>query len=112
MTIAYSINGGAEIHGVQANWQRVPIRQEDTGAITYNNWAIHTWSIDVVPMATFQTLKAAEGDSLTTLETNDIDDRNNATVYGSVILESLVNGQHTGLNVTGVQLTFRVDTTS
>lgn len=112
MAITYSINASSEIHGVMSNWQRVPLRQTDDGAIVWHNHALNTWDIPVMTIATFETLKTAEGDTLTSLETNDIDDRSAAASFATAILENVVNGDHTGLNMLNVKLVFRADLTS
>ena len=109
MTVAYSINSGSEIHGVTSTWRRVPTRIQEDGEITYNAWAINEWSIPLLTITNFETLKAAEGDTITSLETNDIDDINSGATYTTVILESLVNGSHVGLHMENVRVTFRVD---
>jgi len=111
MTIAYSINGGSEIYGIQSDWQQVPIRVGVDGVATYNDWAINKWSIDTTDMTTWETLKAAEGTTLTSLETNDIDARNSSASYATVIFERLEGGQ-VGHLMRNVTCTFRVDTTS
>lgn len=108
-TPTYSINGGTTIHGVTALWDDVPIRRNDTGTIDYSSWKRHTWRCPIMGMTQFLELAAAQGEALTSLETNDVDDRNEAATYTSVIL-GVVNGQHVGLNVHNVMIEFRVKT--
>ncbi len=60
-------------------------------------------------MAEFETIRALQGSTLTSLETNDIDDRNSSATYNTVILEGVVNGQQYGRQIQNVTITFRVD---
>jgi hypothetical protein len=108
MTIAYSINGGAEIHGVQSSWKRVPQRVNWDSTIDYSDWAINNWEIPVIGLTNFETLRAAQGQTLTSLESNDIDTINSAKIYDTAILEGVINGGHLALQVHSVKATFRV----
>ncbi len=112
MAITYSINGGNEIHGVESDWQRQPVRQNADGTTDFNDWSLNIWQLAEMDMAEFETIRALQGTALTSLETNDIDDRNVAATYTTVILTGVVNGQQIGRRMTNVTLTFRVDTTA
>ena len=104
----YSINGGSALPGVIAEWQRAVLRQNPDGTITYSPWAVHAWQLQTMATADFATLYAQQGKTLTSLETNDIDDRNVAATYTDVVLQSVVNGDHRGLNMHNIALRFRV----
>lgn len=110
--IIYSINGGSEIHGVQSNWLRQTKRGNNDGTLVFNNWTTHTWQLSTVSMTNFETLRAQQGLTLTSLESNDQSARNSSRIYARAILESVVNGNQLGINMHNVSLTFRVDTTS
>ncbi len=108
----YKINGGAAILGVQSDWQRQPIRVDGTGVTVYGNWHTNTWSIATLTMATFEALRGQQGETLTSLESNDQITRNTRRIYKRAILESVVNGNQLGLIMNGASLVFRVDITS
>jgi hypothetical protein len=110
MTIAYSINGGAEIHGVHSTWRRIPIRTSADSSIDFSAWADNVWQIEALPVAGWLELQAARGAALTSLQTNDIDDNNAAAGYGTAILYSLSSGGHVGVNMLQVEVIFRVKT--
>ena len=110
--ISYSINGGSDIPGVQSNWERQPIRVDSSGVTIYGNWHLNTWGIDNMTMTTFEDLLAQQGQTLTSLESNDQSSRNSRRVYNRAILHSVVNGSQLGLIMTGASLVFRVDVTS
>lgn len=112
MTIAYSINGLAEIHGVQSSWQRQPARANTDGTIDFSDWAINVWNISTIGLTNWETLRAAQGALLTTLETNDIDLRNSSGQYDTAFLEKLTSGAHQALQMLNVVATFRVDVIS
>lgn len=106
--VTFSVDGGAEIPGVKANWQRQAIRRRDDGTQDLHPWATHTWDIASMDMATYLALQALHGQALTSLATTDIDDRNMPATYTSAILES-IRGQQVGRRMTGVRVEFRVD---
>ena len=109
MTIAYSVNGGSEIHGVQSDWRREVKSRDTDGKITYQNYALNVWTIPNATIANLLTLQALSGQTLTSLETNDIDDRDNAATYSSgAEVVSVVNAQHVGLQAQQVTASFRV----
>ncbi len=109
MTVAYSVNGGSEILGVISTWQRLPKqRQTTTGTITFQAYALNTWTMASMTMALFLTLQALSGKNLTTLETNDITARKSAATYSAGEEVRLVNCQHVGLEAQGVTVRFRV----
>lgn len=108
MTVpTYSIDGGTEISGVTASWEEVIIRQNDDGTIEYSIWKRHTWRVPSMAMARFLELAAAQGEALTSIETNDVDDRNEAATYTNVVL-GVANGRHLGLNARDVIIEFRI----
>jgi hypothetical protein len=109
MTIAYSVNGGSEIFGVEVNWQRLPKqRQTTTGKITFQNYAQHTWTLREMSMSQFLTLQALSGKTLTSIETNDIDARKTGKTYSAGAEMGIVNAQHVGVQAQGVTIQFRV----
>ncbi len=112
MTIAYSINGGAEIHGVQSSWKRVPKRTNSDGTIDFSKWAINTWQIATIGLTNFETLRAQQGQLLTTIETNNINNINENHIYTSAFIEGVVNGGQLGIQMHRVTVTFRIDTTA
>jgi hypothetical protein len=109
MTITYSVDGGSEIHGVQSSWKRIPIRTDSDGTITHSRWAINTWEIPIIGLTNFETLRAAQGTSLTSVETNDINNINDGKTYPRAFLEGVVNGGHLAIQMHSVKLTFRID---
>ena len=111
MTIAYSINGGSEIYGVTSTWERRRRRSKVDNQVTFTNMAVNVWRIPIVNMTTFETLRAAQGDSLTSLETNDPDARNTAIQYTTVTM-GLVQGTHNNIRMTDVTVEFDVDLNS
>lgn len=108
---AYSINGGTALDGVSSDWQRNVLRSNPDGTKTFSDWATNVWAMPMVTTANFAILSAQQGKILTTIETNDIDSRNVAKTYSRVILESVVNGDHRGLKIENVALTFLVKVT-
>ena len=109
MTIAYSVNAGSEIFGVESTWRRLPKqRQTTTGAITFQDYALNTWTIANMTMALFLTLQALAGQTLTSLETNDITARKTGATYSAGAEVGLINCQHAGVQAQGVTIQFRV----
>lgn len=111
MTIQYSINGGAEIHGVKSDWERIVKRSETDGAIQFTPLAINRWQLASTDMTTWETLRAGQGNALTSLETNDIDDRNTAATYTTVWLR-LLAGRQVGVRMVDVAVEFEVQVVS
>lgn len=105
-TPTFSINSGASIPGVQANWQRVEKRRTLAG-IEYQAYALHTWEIAQMEMTTFETLRAARGTVLSSLATTAIADVNNGATYTNAEI-TVVSGSQTGRRATGVRVEFRV----
>ena len=110
--LTYTINGGGDFPGAQVDWKRQLIRIGSDGVAIWSNWATHIWSLETMTMADFETVRAQQGKTLTSLTSNDLTSRNTARIYGSAILEDVVNGEQLGLIMQAVTLTFRVDTTS
>ena len=108
MTIAYSVNGGTEIHGITSSWERARRRVEIDNQATFTNIAFNTWRIPRMSMAGFEILKAVEGDTLTSLETNNPEARNSAAQFTTVII-GLVDGRQAGINMEDVTIRFEVD---
>ena len=107
--ITYSIDSGSEMHGIKSSWKRVVKRKNSDGTVTYSNHALNTWSIAIIGLTNFETLRATQGQALTSFETNDIDNYRSGKSYGTAKLEGVVNGQHQGIQMLGVKLIFRVD---
>ncbi len=107
--IAYSINAGTEIPGVFSSWQRQPARANTDGTIDFSDWAICIWNIPTIGLTNWETLRAAQGTLLTTLETNDIDLRNSSGQYDTAFLERLTSGAHQALQMLNIVATFRVE---
>jgi hypothetical protein len=61
-------------------------------------------------MDTYEALEAQQGKRLTSLATNDIDDRNEAATYVNAEI-GIVSCQQIGRRATGVHIEFRVDVT-
>lgn len=109
MTIAYSVNGGSEIFGVESTWRRLPKqKQTTTGQITFQDYALNTWTVANMTMALFLTLQALSGKNLDSLETNDITARKSGATYSDGAEVGLVNCQHVGLDAQQVTIQFRV----
>jgi len=108
MTVAYSINSSPEIHGVSSRWKRVPKRRRSDGKIDFSDWAINTWDVAVMTAVNFEILRGVQGQSLTSLQTSNIDVVNSEGEYTNVILESVVNANQLGINMMAVKITFRV----
>lgn len=107
MTITYAVNS-TTVHGVQSDWQRIKLRDNPDGTITYSDWALNLWTVGAAGEAAFEAMHVEQGDTLTTLDTNDIDDRDAASQYATAILVSIEGYQHRGLYQRGSQVTFRV----
>ena len=110
MTIAYSINGGSEIPGILSNWQRTPLRENDDGSIEYTSLAVNTWQAPQMTVANYLTLQALRGAAPTSLETNDIDDRNTGAAYSDSVILIALKGRQTGHIMTDVEAVFEVET--
>ncbi len=109
MTIAYSINSGTEVHGVESTWERLAAGANVDGSIRLSSWAHNTWKVERMTVATYLELQTAQGTSLTSLQTNDIDANNTGKSYTSgVILFDLSNSGHIGVNMAGVEVVFKV----
>lgn len=108
MTIAYSVNGGSEILGVLSTWQRLPKQRQTTGIITFQTYALNTWTVANMTMTIFQTLQALSGQTLTSLETNDITARKSGATYSAGAEVGIVNCQHIGVQAQQVTIRFRV----
>lgn len=109
MTVAYSVNGGSEILGVISTWRRLPKqRQTTTGLITFQDYALNTWTVANMTMATFLTLQALSGQVLDSLETNDITARKTGATYSAGAEVGVVNCQHVGVQAQQVTIQFRV----
>lgn len=104
-TPTFSINGGSNIPGVSANWQRVEKRRTPAG-ITWQDYALHTWDAAQMEMATYESLRAAQGTVLSSLATTDIEDVNNGATYTSAEITA-VSGSQTGRRATGVRVEFK-----
>lgn len=107
MAIAYSFNGGAEISGVESDWQRTVIRTDTDGVIAYNAWALNTWRLLKMPGGTADALRVKIGQALASLETNDIDDRDSGVTYTTVILRS-ITGAPKGIYLENAVIEFMV----
>lgn len=110
MTITYAVNS-TTIHGVESAWQRIPLRENPDGTITHSDWALNLWSVGAAGAAAFEALNLAQGDTLTALDTNDIDDRDAAAQYTTVVLASVDGYRHEGLFMRGLRVAFRVKVT-
>ena len=109
MAITYQVNG-IEIHGVKSNWKKVPKRKNTDGSIDFQDWALNIWSLEQQEMTAYETVQLLSGLVITSLDTNDIDNRNTGKQYTSVELGS-VNCTHIGRRATNITLEFRVDIT-
>ena len=107
MTIAYSVNGGNEIHGVISSWQAVPRRHNSDGNIDFTPIAVNIWEVPKMTADLFETLQGLQGTALNSLETNDIVTRNTGKTYVIVIMQSL-EGEQVGRNIEGVIIHFEV----
>ena len=108
----YSINSGTALSGVFSNWEKIIISPKTDGTARYSKFAFNRWQLPVMNMTDFETLRAVQGTKITSLETNSIDDRNMPQQYLTAFVEDVVNGDHQGLQVTNVTITFRVDVTT
>ena len=110
-TPTYSINGGSQLHGIRADWQRQQTVPNADGSQTFSNWSKHIWRASITNETEYIELQdALRANPLTSIETNDIDDRNTNATYTSVILTS-VKGQHLAINMINVLIEFRIDST-
>ena len=107
MSVTYAVNS-TTIHGVESTWQRIALRENTDGTITYSDWALNLWTVGAAGEDAFEAMHLAQGDSLTTLDTNDIDDRDAEAQYSTAILASIDSYQHQGLFMRGCRVTFRV----
>lgn len=109
-TPTFVVNGTITCYGVIADWQRQAKRVNSDGTITYQPYALHTWDIEQMEIATFLLLQAQQGQRLTSLATTDIDDRNNGATYTSAEM-GIISGQQTGRRAVNVHIEYRVDIT-
>lgn len=109
-TPTFVVNGSITCYGVLADWERIPRRTNSDGTIDYQPYARHIWEVGQMEMATFEALEVLQGMRLTSLATNDIDDRNEAATYTSAEM-GIVNCQQVGRRAVGVRVEFRVDVT-
>ncbi len=107
-TVVFSINGGAELNGVFAQWKRAIKRKRADGEIEYQPHAIHTWKIPQMDATSFLTLQALQGQVLTELKTNDIESRNSGAAYTDAVMR-LINGRQQGMRMLDINIEFRVD---
>lgn len=105
----YAINGSSAFNGVQTTWTREPATRNADGGVIFSLWARHIWRIALLDVTAYLTLQNALTTPITTLNTNDIDDRNNGTLYTNIRLLS-VSGSHIGRNVQNVRVEFRIKT--
>ena len=106
-TPTFAINSGNSLPGMQADWQRVPKRKNVDGTIDYQPWSRHWWDIEEMEMSEYETLQALSGTVLTSLDTTDIDDKNNGATYTSAEV-GVVNCRQQGRQARGVRVEFRV----
>jgi hypothetical protein len=111
VTVAYSINGGSEIYGVTSAWERRRRRSKVDNQVIFTNMAVNVWRIPIVDMTTFETLRATQGNALTSLETNNPEARNSAAQFTTVIM-GLVQGTHDNIRMADVTIEFDVDLNS
>jgi hypothetical protein len=104
----FNINGGSNIPGVIAEWERIPKRKRTDGTIDYQPWARHVWTIPQATMSDFETWQGLSGDVLTSLDTTTLNDRNNGAQYTSVEV-GMVTCEHIGLRAVNIRIEFRVD---
>ena len=103
----YVVNS-TTFYGVKANWQQVIKRKNCDGSIDYQPYALHTWDISTAEMASFLALNLVQGQSLTSLQTVDIDDSDAGATYTDVELTEIVNTAQVGMRATGLRVVFRV----
>lgn len=110
-TPTFSINGGSNLPGVVASWQRVIRYRRANGAFVYQNYAFHAWEIEQMEMSAYLALAAQAGKRLTSLATTNVTDINNGATYTSAEILGVVSGQQVGQRMTDVRVEFRVDVT-
>jgi hypothetical protein len=104
----FAVNGLRMPGGVVANWQRQVKRTNTDGTVEWQSWAIHTWEMTWLDMASFLVLQGVQGQVLSSLATTDIDNRNSLGFYTAAEVISAVNTRQTGLRAGGVRIEFRV----
>ena len=107
MAVAYGFNGGAEDPDVESDWQRTAIRTDLDDVTTYNDWALNPWRLVKFPGATADALRAKLGQALTSLQTNNVTDRDSAATYTTVFLRSL-SGTPKGVYLENAVIEFMV----
>ncbi len=108
MTIAYSVNAGTEVLGVESRWERIAQRINGDGTSDFSPWAWNIWMIKDIKTAPYETLQALQGAALVSLETNDIDDRNTGATYTMVFLHDIENEGQFGQTIRGTIVRFMV----
>lgn len=106
--MTYSINSGSDIPGVDSAWGRTRAREEIDGQVTFSNIAVNVWRVGRMTMANFETYQALQGTTLTSLETNDPDDRDAFNQYTDVVM-SLISGRQDGIQMRDVTIRFMVN---
>jgi len=104
----HQLNGTNISYIGQAQWSDAPQGEYLGGDEVLGRWKQHTWTANVMTAATFDTLYAQQGQTVT-LTTTDYNDRNGANykTYYNAILTG-VTGQHNGPNVEQVKIDFTV----
>ena len=109
--MTYSINSGSDIPAVISSWQRLRKRLKNNNEVDFTNILLNTWRIPLMSMANFQVFKTLEGTIITSLETNDPDDRDAFNQYTTVTM-GLVEGRQDGINMRDINIQFYVDINS
>lgn len=105
-TPTFAINGGANIPGVTATWQRLEKRWTPAG-IEWQAYALHTWDIAQMEMGVFLALRAKRGRVLSSLATTNIADINSGATYTDAEIIT-VSGSQLGRRAVNVRVEFRV----
>lgn len=106
MAISYAVNGTTAL-GVTSTWVRIANGTDAAGLPTFSNYARNVWEAPRMTAAVYEALQAQLGAELTSLDTNDIDDRDAGAQYATVVLRSL-KGEQIGTFMADVRAEFEV----
>ena len=110
MAVTFAINGTTITAGILAAWQPIQTETLATGKPAYSDWQRHTWRMSELDAATYDTIKALRGTSLTSVQTTQYNALNTQKSHTSGQRLMTVSGQQRGIRILNVQVEFLIDT--
>lgn len=105
MAQQFQFNGSNITHGIEANWDEIPLDMPLAGGTVFNRFRRHSWQAGVLTAAEFVAMRAQLGKAVS-LTTTDYSDRNSdfVTYYGATL--DRLSGEHSGPVYVGVSAEF------